>query len=304
MLDRYLGQIRLLLGILPGIAQETAFALKGGTAINLFYRDLPRLSVDLDLTWLPVTDRRSSLRDIDHALDRIAMAVAARDPRIQARRIAGGGGADTRVMVRDDRAQVKIETSPVARGTVYPARSMPTSDAVTERFGFFEANVVAFEDLYGGKLHAALDRRHPRDLFDVKLLYENEGMTDDLFRAFLVYVASSARPIHELLAPQTRLRKDLYDGEFVGMTRQAVSLEALADAARTLHADIRSRLHGDVADFLLSLHDAEPDFRLLSLPGAADLPAVRWKVANLNKLRDTNPAKHAAQRGALERLCR
>lgn len=51
---------------------------------------------------------------------------------------------------------------------------------------------MAFEDLYGGKLHAALDRRHPRDLFDVRLLYQNEGLTDDLFRVFMVYVASSA----------------------------------------------------------------------------------------------------------------
>ena len=302
MLDRYLAQVRLLLSVLPAIAREHAFALKGGTAINLFYRDLPRLSVDLDLTWLPVPDRQSALRDIDDALDRIAAAITAHNPRTEARRIAGGGGADTRVMVRDGRAQVKIETSPVARGTVYPAQSMPTSEAVTERFGFFEANVVAFEDLYGGKLHAALDRRHPRDLFDVKQLYENERLTDDLFRVFLVYVASSGRPMHELLAPRTPLRGDLYDEEFAGMTRESVSLDALVDTARTLHADIRSRLHGDVADFLLSLHDAEPDFRLLGLPKVADLPAVRWKVVNLTKLRDTNPTKHAAQRGALDRL--
>ena len=223
MLDRYLAQVRLLLGVLPAITRETTFALKGGTAINLFYRDLPRLSVDLDLTWLPVADRRSSLRDIDRALDRIAAAIAARSERIEAHRIAGGGGADTRIMVRERRAQVKIKTSPVMRGAVYPARSMPTSEAVTERFGFFDANVLAFEDLYGGKLHAALDRRHPRDIFDVKLLYENEGLTDDLFRVFMVYVASSGRPMHELLAPPPPLRQDLYDEGFVGMTREAVT---------------------------------------------------------------------------------
>ena len=134
MLDRYVEQVRLLLSTLPEIAKETVFALKGGTAINLFYRDMPRLSVDIDLTYLPVGDRQSSLRDIDDALGRIATAIAGRNPQIEARRIAGGGASDTRVMVSD------------------------------------------------GKLHAALDRQHPRDLFDVKLLYENEGLTDDLFR--------------------------------------------------------------------------------------------------------------------------
>ena len=72
----------------PEIARETAFALKGGTAINLFYRDLPRLSVDLDLTWLPVADRRSSLREIDAALDRVTAAIARRYPRFGARRAA------------------------------------------------------------------------------------------------------------------------------------------------------------------------------------------------------------------------
>ncbi len=91
MLDRYVAQVRLLLSTLPVIAGETAFALKGGTAINLFYRDMPRLSVDIDLTWLPVGDRRSSLRDIDEALDRIAGMIASRNRRVAARRIAGGG---------------------------------------------------------------------------------------------------------------------------------------------------------------------------------------------------------------------
>ena len=177
MLDRYVAQVRLLLGVLPDIATETVFALKGGTAINLFYRDMPRLSVDVDLTYLPVADRQSSLEDMDDAFSRIVAAITERNPRVKARRIAGGGDNDTRIMVSDGSAQIKIETSPVTRGAVYPARTMVASEMVTEQFGFVETNVLAFEDLYGGKLHAALDRQHPRDLFDVKFLYENEGLT-------------------------------------------------------------------------------------------------------------------------------
>ena len=161
MLDRYVAQVRLLLSVLPDIATETVFALKGGTAINLFYRDMPRLSVDVDLTYLPVADRQSSLEDMDDAFNRIATAITERKPRVEARRIAGGGDNDTRILVSDGSAQIKIETSPVTRGAVYPARTMVASEPVMEQFGFVETNVLAFEDLYGGKLHAALDRQHP-----------------------------------------------------------------------------------------------------------------------------------------------
>ena len=171
-----------------------------------------------------------------------------------------------------------------------------------ERFGFVEANVLSFEDLYGGKLHAALDRQHPRDLFDVKFLYGNEGLTDDLFRVFMVYVASSGRPMHEILAPAGFIREDLYDEECVGMTREPIPLEELVEAGRRLHADIRSRLRGDIATFLLSLHDASPDFGLIGLPAASELPAVRWKLVNLEKLKRDDPRKHVAQRDALKSL--
>ena len=93
MLKRYVAQVRLLVDVLPDIAREFAFALKGGTAINLFYRDMPRLSVDVDLTRLPVGDRASALSDISSALDRIGAMITKRDPRLTVHRIAGGGGA-------------------------------------------------------------------------------------------------------------------------------------------------------------------------------------------------------------------
>ncbi len=79
----------------------------------------------------------------------------------------------------------------MGRGAVYPASTMVASEAVTELFGFVETTVLAFEDLYGGKLAVALDRQHPRNLYDVKLLYENEGLTADLFRTFMVSDRSS-----------------------------------------------------------------------------------------------------------------
>src|SRR3546814_129445 len=106
MHERYIEQVRLLMRALPSIAEEKVFALKGGSAINLFYRNMPRLSVDIDLAYLPVEDRETSLRNIDEALDRIVGTLARRSPDMRLQRIAGGGNNETRIMVSSGRAQV------------------------------------------------------------------------------------------------------------------------------------------------------------------------------------------------------
>ena len=302
MHDRYVEQVRLLMRALPAIAEEKVFALKGGTAINLFYRNMPRLSVDIDLVYVPVEGRETSLRNIDDALDRVTHALTRQNPDMRHQRIAGGGNSDTRIMISSGRTRVKIETSPVSRGTVLAPQTLKVAQVVEDTFGFAEMPVVAFEDLYGGKLNAALDRQHPRDLYDVKQLYENEGLTDELFRVFLVYVSSSSRPMHELLAPNSIALDTLYSDEFVGLTRDVVSLAELEATRTRLVDDIRDRLRGKAATFLLSLHDAEPDFELIGFPDAGRLPAVQWKLLNLRRFRSANPKKHAEQRAMLNAL--
>lgn len=302
MRERYVEQVRLLVRLLPAIAAEEVFALKGGSAINLFYRDMPRLSVDIDLAYVPVEDRAVSLQHIDATLDRIVDTFGPGNRDVRLQRIAGGGNLETRIMASRGAASVKIETSPVMRGTVLPPVPMRVSDVAEEAFGFAEMPVLAFEDLFAGKLHAALDRQHPRDLYDVHLLYEDEGLTDDLFRVFLVYVCASGRPPHELLSPPVIPIEDLYTEEFVGMTREEIALSDLETARTRLIADIRSRLTGKSAAFLLSLQDAEPDFALIDLPQAERLPAVQWKLLNLRRLKAENPAKHAEQGEMLKAL--
>ena len=171
---------------------------------------------------------------------------------------------------------------------------------VEEEFGYAALQVVSFEDLFGGKLHAAMDRQHPRDLFDVKLLYENEGLTDALFRTFLVYVASSPRPAHELLRPTLSSLDEPYVREFIGMTTIPVTLDDLIATRERLITDISARLDVNAQRFLTTLHDGEPDLAAIGLPQAAELPAVRWKLLNLKKLAAENPDKHKAHREELE----
>jgi predicted nucleotidyltransferase component of viral defense system len=300
--EAYENQVQLLVACLPAVAKQEVFALKGGTAINLFYRDMPRLSVDIDLTYLPIEDRTTSLANIDATLDTILADISQAVPNVEVKRIAGGSDIETRILVRQQGATIKIETSPVARGTVHKPVLMPVSDAVQERFGFAEMPVVAFEDLFAGKFHAATDRQHPRDIFDVKLLYENEGVTTDLFRTFLIYVASSGRPPHELIRPTPQPLEERFVAEFEGMTANPITVAELEKARARFFADILGRLDEPATKFLLTLHDGEPDFDSIGLPLARELPAIKWKLQNLEKLKKNNPDKHAALRKDIEGL--
>lgn len=281
--EQYRKQVSLLMRILPYVAEEKCFALKGGTAINLFVRDMPRLSVDIDLTYLPVGPRPDSLAAIDTAMERIATAIkkAFRGCEVSKTRVEN---TITKLTVRSSGVQVKIEVTPVMRGTVYEPEVRTVSEAVGDQFGFAEIQVVSLADLYAGKLVAALDRQHPRDLFDVRDLLANEGITDELRRAFVVYMISHDRPMFEVLRPALKALDAEYAQGFDGMTDEPVSLEDLAETRLTLIAEIVGRMPKEHRDFLISFERGEPNWSLLGLPGVADLPAVKWRQLNLDKL--------------------
>jgi predicted nucleotidyltransferase component of viral defense system len=298
--DRYVAQVQLLVRTIPEIAREESFALKGGTAINLFLRDLPRLSVDIDLVYLPVADRASSLEAVRAGLGRIADRLEGRLGFKVARHLLPDG---KRLIVSADASSIKVEVSPVLRGTVFDPELRSVSPAVEERFGFAEMQMVSLPDLYAGKIAAALDRQHPRDLFDVHFLYENEGITDDLFRAFLIYLVSHPRPAHELLCPHRLDLSAQYGEEFVGMTVEEVPLATLLEARERLIQEIQGRARGEGARrFLMSFHALEPDWAAIGFADPiGDLPAVQWKRLNLERLRATNTSKFTKQLEALAR---
>ena len=283
-------QVALLVRVLPNIATETCFALKGGTAINLFVRDLPRLSVDIDLVYLPIEDRETSLVGIRSALGRIAQKIRKAIPDSVVTDNANADG--TLVLVRQRNAQIKIEVTPVLRGTVHPVTSKTVRPIVEERFGFAEIQVVSFADLYAGKLVAALDRQHPRDLFDVHHLLANEGIDKTLYQTFLAYILSHNRPTHELLQPRLKDIRQTFEREFVGMTVSETSLDMLLATRERLVTEIRSRLDGASKLFLRSFHTFKPDWNLISSPTIHNLPAIRWKLMNLERLQTENPGKY------------
>lgn len=298
MLDQnnpYRQQVALLLEVLPLVGRERCFALKGGTAINLFVRDMPRLSVDIDLAYLPVQDRATSLSEVAAAFERIATDIESRLRGATVQRTIVDGQL-IKLVARRGAVRVKIEVSPVLRGCVREPGVQGVSAAVEEMFGYVEVPVVHLHDLYAGKLCAALDRQHPRDLFDVRLLLANEGMEEGLLEVFVVYLLSSDRPLSELLSPNRQPLAATFENEFVGMTLIPVTLEELEQTRETMIALIRERLTERQRQFLLSFKQGEPDWTLLNLPGIENLPAVQWKLLNIRRMA---PAKRAQ---SLERL--
>jgi predicted nucleotidyltransferase component of viral defense system len=284
----YYDQLRLLVQLLAYVRAEECFALKGGTAINLFYRDLPRYSVDIDLTYLPGDVYAKAQRGMGDALGRIADSLSVGSPSYPVTRGQGqaGGTIDT-LLVGGAGAQVKIEVNPVLRGTVHPVREMAVQRSVSEEFGFAEIKVLAFDDVFAGKLVAALDRQHPRDLFDVKLLLENEGISDALFRTFVVYLVGHHGSIPDVLDPLGKKVdfKGLFKGQFEGMTAKPVSLDTLLETRERLAGEIRSRLDDGLKRFLLSVQGGKPEWNLLGVEGADSLPAIKWRVHNLGRMK-------------------
>lgn len=283
----YYKQVELLLKCLPEVNRETCFALKGGTALNLFVRDFPRLSVDIDLAYLPREPWNQAIINVENALKKISIHI---QKSVKGAKINESKNADTKriekLFVTLGSATIKIEPNPVIRGSVFDCQEM---DLVTKASQLFElevsTTVLSFEDLYGGKLVAALDRQHPRDLFDTKLLLENEGMTDKIRNAFIVYLASHSRPIHEVVSPTLLDKKDEFEKEFVGMTTMTFSYKDFEDTRRQLIDKINCDLTSDERQFLVSIQDGTPDWSKIEIPDIRELPAIKWKLQNVGQMK-------------------
>ena len=295
----YLETARLLIQIAPMALGDDTFALKGGTAINLFARDMPRLSVDLDLVFPDHTlPREVALGRINEAIRQAAGRLNARG--FETRGVWAGDAGETKLLVRQGRIEIKIEVNFVMRGTVHPVRRASLTRTARDALqSDLEIPVVSIEDMYGGKLVAAMDRQHPRDLFDVMQLFAHEGITPAIRRAFVVYLASHNRPIHEVLFPTLRNIQYEYENNFQGMTAETIPLASLLAARERMIRELQGGLDVDERRFLLSLVAAAPEWPLLGIAHLEQLPGIRWKLRNLLRLQKSNPKRFAEQTAAL-----
>jgi len=234
----YADTVRLLLQVAPAVFDNDMFAMKGGTAINLFVRDMPRLSVDIDVVYTPwQTPREQALSAIATELDAISSRVERLG--LTARKVTSKVLGDTKLLIESAENQVKVEVNAVFRGTVLPPERRALTPRTAAMFSAeLEIPVLATAELYGGKLVAAMDRQHPRDLFDVWQMFEADSLSEATVECFVTYLAGHNRPTHEVLFGNEKNIDAEYQNNFVGMTTEPVSLDTLLETRARLRTDV------------------------------------------------------------------
>ncbi len=288
----YINQADLILQVIPHIATEKTLALKGGTAINLFLRNMPRLSVDIDLTYLPTDNRETALSNISGSLGRIRELIT---KSIQGTTVNNHTieGNDVKLLVQFKNAQIKIEVNTITRGHLHPVKLLQVNDTVQERFKKFAAiQVVSYAELYGGKICAALDRQHPRDLFDMYLLFQESGYNENIKNGLIQALVSHMRTMYEVLQPHLLDQRSVFANQFQGMSDITFTYEDFEATRKKLVHTVKSSLSENDRSFLLSFKRGNPDWNLFPVEGLKDMPAVQWKLHNIQHLIKSNPEKH------------
>ena len=297
MNSEYARKVEILLRMIPLVTEEGVFAVHGGTAINLFVRNLPRYSVDIDLTYIPLEDRTSSLAHINGHIQTIAQKARKSFPGMHIVE-----KPETSKLLCEYRGrQIKIEVNQTKRGVVGgEVIREAVCDKAQDEFGLYcETDIVPMTQLYGGKIAAALSRQHPRDLFDVKYMeYPFEQTREGLLFCLL----GSDRPIHESFAPSLIDQHDALVNQFDGMSDIPFTYEEFEQTRDELIRKVNALVTPEDKSFLLSFESAEPDWEHFEFGYFQDYPSVKWKLQNLLKLKSQNPTKLKEEVSKLERI--
>lgn len=286
MKDRYRKQVALLIRIMPSIYKIKEFAVHGGTAINLFHRNLLRYSVDIDVTYIPIENRQQSLASINQKLLEVKKNIEKTIPGV----VVKHKPDVWKLLCTLGDATVKIEVNATKRGIIGDVVELPLCEKARNEFSMgCKARTVSFSQLYGGKITAALSRQHPRDLFDCK--YMELQSFDDVKNGFMLCLLGSDKPIIESLQPHDIDQTEALENQFQGMTETPFGYEDYLESRTALLSLVNGGLTITDKEFLLSFEQGEPDWNKCCAGDLSQYPSVQWKLLNIGKLKESNPVK-------------
>ncbi len=287
MNKEYKKQVDLLCRIVPALSKIEEFALHGGTAINLFMSDMPRYSVDLDITYIPIANREESVEGINSALDRLKTMLMRAIPNGRFNHNVNSLKLDCFLKG----TKVKLEVSNVKRGLLEEPQMVALCERAQREFdAYCDLRIVSTTELYGGKIAAALSRQHPRDIFDYRQM-----KFDDLSllkSGLMLNILGDKKPITDLLNPNLLDQRDAFENQFAGMADVAFSYADFEESRLELFARIKELFTRDDLEFLLSFKQGEPDWTRCCIGDVSHFPSVQWKLQNILKLKSDDPAKH------------
>ncbi len=293
--SNYQKQVALLIRLIPEIALDTRFALHGGTAINLFDRNMPRLSVDIDLTYIPIEDRETSFNNISAALIKIKERI---ENRLQGSRVEHKIDIH-KLLVSYDEAMIKIEVSQIVRGLLGAVTEKILCEKAQIKYDAFCAiNIVSNGQLYGGKICAAMDRQHPRDIFDVKQLLKDDGFNKEVKEGFLFRLLSADRSIQDVLFPNLQEQRLAMMNQFTGMSDELFTYEEYEQVREAMVKKVQASLTAEDNFFILAFKNGSPDWSIYNFEA---YPSIQWKLLNLEKIKSTNSSKHKELYDSLKR---
>ena len=286
MKDRYRKQVALLIRIMPSVYKIKEFAVHGGTAINLFHRNLLRYSVDIDVTYIPIENRQHSLASINQKLLEVKKNIEKTIPGV----VVKHKPDVWKLLCTLGDATVKIEVNATKRGIIGDVVELPLCEKARNEFSMgCKARTVSFSQLYGGKITAALSRQHPRDLFDCK--YMELQSFDDVKNGFMLCLLGSDKPIIESLQPNDIDQTEALENQFQGMTETPFGYEDYLESRTALLSLVNGGLTITDKEFLLSFEQGEPDWNKCCAGDLSQYPSVQWKLLNIGKLKESNPVK-------------
>lgn len=289
MNERYRKQVALLIRMMPLIFRVKDFAIHGGTALNLFHRNMERYSVDIDITYIPLRGRRSSLNEINNHLSTLKCSIERAMPNINIVHKSEAG----KLFCTNDGIVVKLEVNGIKRGILGETEQVALCEKAKNEFGVScWANIVPWSQLYGGKIVAALSRQHPRDLFDCRNLTDADFYS--VKNGFILNLLGSDKPIVECLNPNPINQKDALENQFYGMTDMPLGYVDYERAQRNLLQIVNKNLTPNDKRFLLSFEIGQPDWKDCCAGDLSRFPSVQWKVQNIRTLQQKNPGKYQA----------
>jgi hypothetical protein len=243
--------------------------------------------VDIDLTYIPIEDRETSLAAINAYLQQLKKDIERVVPGIK----VVHKPEVLKLLCMHQGATVKVEVNNIKRGIIEDCVIQPLCDVAQQDFATMcKIRSVGYSQLYGGKIAAALSRQHPRDMFDFAQMKDKSF--DAIRDGLLFNLASSDKPIVESLFPNPIDQTEALERQFAGMSEMPYSYSDYEQTRRELQQFVLQGLSNNDKAFLLSIEQGEPDWDLCHGGDWSHYPSIQWKQQNIHKLQKQNPVKY------------